>query len=348
MLLKDSLNGKKTLYIVTDVFTRRYFSGINVSEGTLVIHGEKKYYFTDARYNYAVQQKLNNSSVISKLIVDSNTIKEFALSLDFDVLMLDYEKTTIAEYEEYKKWNKEIHNSSEQFLNIRKIKTAEELKNIQKACAITEKAYHEVIHQVKLGMTEKNLRDMIEEKMLSLGAEEKSFDTIVAFSANSAIPHHETGDTVLERDSVILIDVGCRVNGYCSDYTRTAFLGKPSKEFIDAYNAVKLANEFAIDNIKSGTSCFEADKFARDTLKTYNLDEYFTHSLGHGLGLEIHEPPTLSPRAREDKLEENMVFTVEPGVYLNGKFGIRIEDTVTIENGKAKRLFSDSKELIII
>ena len=196
-------------------------------------------------------------------------------------------------------------------------------------------------------MTELELKDIIENYILEFGGEGTSFDTIVAFSKNSAVPHHKTGSTVLENDMPMLIDMGARYNGYCSDITRTFFFGNPSKEFISCYDAVLKANITAEQNIKCGTATDVADEFARNFLKEKGLAEYFTHSLGHGLGLEIHEYPTLSFR-KKDILTENMLFTIEPGVYLENKFGIRIEDTVLLTKDGVKRLFTDSKELKII
>ena len=143
------------------------------------------------------------------------------------------------------------------------------------------------------------------------------------------------------------MDTGALFNGYCSDLTRMAFFGTPDEEFKNAYDAVLTANLTAFDKIVGGMSGKDADAIAREVLKQRGYGDYFTHSLGHGVGLEIHERPNVSPRSR-DNLEENAVFTVEPGVYLNGKFGIRIEDTATIKNGKAERLFTDSKELFVI
>jgi Xaa-Pro aminopeptidase len=202
------------------------------------------------------------------------------------------------------------------------------------------------LEEVKEGVTELELKEKLLTFYGELGAQGESFDTIVAFGKNSAVPHHQTGVTVLERGMPILIDTGCLVDGYASDFTRTVYFGKPTKEFISAYNAVKQANEYAIENIKDGTYTDQADGYARAVLKKYGLEEYFTHSLGHGLGLEIHEYPTLSIK-RKDRLENKMLFTIEPGVYFDGKFGIRIEDTVLLD-GKAERLYTDKKDLIIL
>ena len=152
---------------------------------------------------------------------------------------------------------------------------------------------------------------------------------------------------MLQPDQPILIDTGCLCGGYCSDITRTAFFGTPDKEFTDAYDAVLSANIIAEEKIYADISGRAADKFARDLLTERGYGEYFTHSLGHGVGLEIHEFPHLSP-AKDEILAENSVFTVEPGIYIDGKFGIRIEDTCVMRGGKAVRLFSDDKSLTVI
>ena len=141
--------------------------------------------------------------------------------------------------------------------------------------------------------------------------------------------------------------MGCTVDGFCSDLTRTSYFGKPTEKFIKCYQAVKEANEIAEQKIKSGETAKQADAYARKHLKEYGIDKYFTHSLGHGLGLYVHEYPALSKR-RNDKLKTGMVFTVEPGVYFDGEFGIRIEDTVLLTENGVKRLYSDDKELLIL
>jgi Xaa-Pro aminopeptidase len=230
---------------------------------------------------------------------------------------------------------------------MRAVKDDKEIALIEKACEIAEKAYHKAIKTVKVGMTETELKNTIEENVLSLGGDGVSFDIIVAFGMNAAVPHHETGETTLQNDSVILVDMGALVDGYMSDLTRTCFFGTPSKEFVDCYNAVLNANLLAEEKIVSRMKASEADAVARNYLESKGLAKYFTHSLGHGVGYEIHEFPTLSRRC-DAPLEENMVFTIEPGVYFDGEFGIRIEDTVVMKDGKVKRLFSDDKSLEII
>ena len=262
-------------------------------------------------------------------------------------MYIDYDRTTVSECERYKTFGAEIKNCSEELMQLRMIKSEEELACVKKACEIIQEAYHNAIKLAKTGVTEKEIAGKIRSEIIRLGGEGESFETIVAFGANAAVPHHETGETKLTENTAILVDTGALFNGYCSDLTRMAFFGTPDEEFEKAYAAVLAANLAAFDKIVGGMSGKDADAVAREVLKERGYGEFFTHSLGHGVGLEIHERPVVSPKSR-DYLEENAVFTIEPGVYLNGKFGIRIEDTAVIKNGKAERLFTDSKELFVI
>ena len=332
--------------LITDRLTRKYLCGLDLSEGILIF-SNKSTMFTDARYYSGVKDSFINAGVQIKLYASSTEIKDYLLSSGVKTLYLDYSRTTVKEYNSYLAWGFEVLDASDILSEMRSIKTEKELSVLKKACAIAENAVNQAFKSVKVGMTELELKDMIERLMATYGAEGPSFDTIVAFGKNGAVPHHETGDTVLENDMPILVDTGAMVGGYCSDITRTAFFGKPTEKFIKAYNAVLTANLLAIENITDGTLTSVADGYARKYLESQNLGEYFTHSLGHGVGLEIHEFPTLSKRA-EKPLKNGMVFTIEPGVYFDGEFGIRIEDTVCLENGKVERLFTDSKELLIL
>ena len=180
------------------------------------------------------------------------------------------------------------------------------------------------------------------------GASDKSFDTIIAFGANSAVPHHETGNKKLTKNMPVLMDFGCIYRGYCSDMTRTLWFGDtPSEKFLSAYEAVYDAHMNASENIVQGMNGGEADALARDILNNRGYGEYFTHSLGHGIGVNIHEEPRLAPK-QECVLVNGMVFSNEPGVYFDGKFGIRIEDSVYMQDGKVHSLMQDDKKLIIV
>ncbi len=332
--------------LITDRLTRKYLAGFDLAEGVLIL-GEKPAYFTDARYFYAAKDKIAPAGAEPILYAGTDVLKNYVEKNGIKTLYIDYDRTTVSECERYKTFGAEIKNCSEELMQLRMIKSEEELACVKKACEIIQEAYHNAIKLAKTGVTEKEIADKIRSEIIRLGGEGESFETIVAFGANAAVPHHETGETKLTENTAILVDTGALFNGYCSDLTRMAFFGTPDEEFKNAYDAVLTANLTAFDKIVGGMSGKDADAIAREVLKQRGYGDYFTHSLGHGVGLEIHERPNVSPRSR-DNLEENAVFTVEPGVYLNGKFGIRIEDTATIKNGKAERLFTDSKELFVI
>lgn len=333
-------------FLIKDRLLRRYLSGVDIAEGFL-IYGAQKIYFTDMRYFSAAKGKLARTEYTAAVLKDFSDVAEVVRKNGVRTVYIDYKTTTLSEYEEYKKFFDDIKDCSEILAECRAIKSREELDSIKAACEISERAVKDAFGVLREGITEKELKTFLESRMAALGAEDTAFDTIVAFGKNSAVPHHETGKAALVKNQVVLIDTGCIVNGYCSDITRTAFFGEPDDEFLNVYDAVLNANLKAESEICAGITGKAADKIARDELENRGYGEYFTHSLGHGVGLEIHENPYLSPKS-DETLCENAVFTVEPGVYIEGKFGIRIEDTCVMENGRAKRLMSDDKKPLII
>lgn len=333
--------------IITDYIDRKYFSGIDVAEGVLVLYRGGGAYFTDLRYFSAAKPIIEKNGMTAIKYLGLESLYAFVNEKGFTSLGVDYSTTTVKEYNEYKTFGLEIFDCSDIIDKKKAVKDADELSLIVKACKIAEKAYHTAIKEVKVGITETQLKDRIESLMTEFGAKGPSFETIVAFGANGAVPHHVTGDTKLKENTSILVDMGADVDGYFSDLTRTCYFGNPDKKFLDCYDAVLKANLKAEEEITAGMTTDKADAVAREYLKTKGLDGYFTHSLGHGVGTRIHEYPTLSPR-KSTVLEEGTVFTVEPGVYFDGEFGIRIEDTVVIKGGKVERLFSDSKDLMIL
>lgn len=333
--------------LVYDRIERRYLLGKDIADGVIVIIENQKYYFTDDRYFYAVKDVITDLGFIPVRFTGAETINDLLFSKKVKTLYLNYDKLCVNEYLKFQSIGFDTQDYSNEIAKMRSIKSEKELLKIKKACEIAQKAYYEVIKTIKIGDTELELKKRLEEKMLLLGADGIAFNTIVAFGKNSAIPHHVSGEDRLEKDQVVLIDMGCTFEGYCSDVTRTAFFGTPTEKFISDYQKVLLANVIAEENIVDGIDTVVADGYARGFLKENNLEQYFTHSLGHGIGLEVHEYPSLSPK-KKDKLENGMVFSVEPGVYFNGEYGIRIEDTVTLANGKVERLFTDDKQLLIL
>ncbi len=338
--------GDKSVCLITDRLTRKYLTGVDIAEGILII-GKNQTVFTDARYFSAAKITLNSVGVNAILFNGLDSVKNFLKKQNIKIFYVDFNNTTVNEYKSYSSFGYKIKDCSNLLEKTLAVKEKEEKAKIVSACEIAQKAYHQAIKTVKEGMTEIELKERIESLYFEFGADGVAFDTIVAFGENGAVPHHQTGLKKLQKDMPILIDMGCTVGGFCSDLTRTSYFGTPDKKFVECYKAVLNANLLAIENITDNMTAKSADKIARDYLKSCRLDKYFTHSLGHGVGLRIHEYPTLSKK-RNYKLKNDMVFTIEPGVYLDGEFGIRIEDTVVLEDGKVKRLYSDSKELLIL
>ena len=337
----------KSAYFLTDEYTRYYFSGVSVAEGYMLKTANSTYYFADARYFYALGQKLKNSNVIAKLYKSLDSIKQVITELNITTLYIDYNVTTLTEYAKYKELGVEIKNGADSLIEMRKSKNQTELNAIAKACKIASDAFEYVLPYIKAGVTERSIKNRLEKFMIKQGATSPSFETIVAFGANSAVPHHQTGNTKLKQNQVVLLDYGCVFEGYCSDMTRTVFYGTPTQEFVSAYNLVASANLLGEQKAVKGAKVKDVDKCVRDYFAKSGVDNYFTHSLGHGIGLQIHEDPYLSPRG-QGELDNGYVFSIEPGLYFDGKFGIRIENTVTIENGKPKSLTGNGRDLIIL
>lgn len=251
---------------------------------------------------------------------------------------------------EYLRLNKalkgiELTASDQIFSELRAIKDREELESIKTAARITDTAFSKILTIIKPDLSEKEVATEIDYLMRKNGADESAFETIVASGANSAVPHHKTSDKKLKNNEIVLLDFGARFKGYCSDMSRMVSLGKSKEAELRAYKLVLEAQEEALEKIRVGMTGAEADNISRNFFKKAKHDKFFIHNLGHCLGLNIHESPGIGPAGFE-KIEEGMVFSVEPGLYFPGEFGIRIEDIVAVINGKIENLSHSSKELI--
>lgn len=337
------------LCLITDEKERLYLLGFASTDG-YVIHGRTRTTLViDKRYYYAAKKSLEPKGFEVVCGSDYSYLKDYILSCDVKVLGLDYSVTTVKQFDALKTLlpNISFYDIGGELEYEASIKNPEEIKTIAKSCSIAEKSFLEIIPFIEEGVTEKDLAAELEYRFKKNGATDKSFDTIIAFGANSAVPHHCTGKTKLKQNTPVLMDFGCIYNGYCSDMTRTLYFGTPNKEFLNAYKAVYDAHFAALNNIVAGMTGKEADALARDVLERYGYAKYFTHSLGHGIGVHIHEYPYLAP-SRPGVLEEGMVFSDEPGVYFDGKFGIRIEDSCYLKDGKAHTFMKEDKRLIMI
>lgn len=229
---------------------------------------------------------------------------------------------------------------------LRAIKDDDEVELIKKATSIVDRAYKKVINEIYSGVTESELAQILNEYMMYYGADGIAFETIVASGPNSAEPHHLSGSRKIKKGDAIILDYGARYKGYVSDITRTVFFGSVDTEFLEVYETVKKAQEAAINYAKPGVEAREVDRAARAVIEAKGYGPNFTHRTGHGIGVEVHEQPFLDSH-NTLKLENRMVFTVEPGIYLHGKFGVRIEDDVLLEN-RAIRLTKSSRSLLTI
>ncbi|MBQ9480676.1 MAG: aminopeptidase P family protein [Clostridia bacterium] len=337
---------KAKLYLITDEKQRLYFTGFASSAGYVLLFPDGMTFVVDDRYSYAAKKLLASKGITVESGTGYGFLKAYAEDRKVETIGVDFTKLTVSEYERLQGEGFNLVNVADEIESVMSIKTEEELVSIAKACAIAEKSFREAVAEMRLGMSERELAAILEYRFKVNGASDKSFDTIVAFGPNSAVPHHETGETRLKNDVPVLMDFGCIYNGYCSDMTRTFYFGIPTREFVKAYDAVLAAHVKAYENIRAGMIGSEADGIARNVIFENGYSGYFTHSLGHGIGVNIHEYPWVSPKAN-NVLENGMVFSIEPGVYINGKFGIRIEDTEVMKNGRPQTFMTETKNLCV-
>ena len=349
----NDTNGKKILDVsaceavyTSCLYQLRYLTGLEPENGCAIVDKTGTTLYTDMRYMEAAEKLLKNTDVTPVLYKQKEVLDRLA---SYESVGISFDQTSHSEYVKLEQAGVKLKNIDDKFAQAMTVKTPWELENIQKACEIAEDAFLQLLPQIKGGMTEREVAALLEYTMRKLGAQGLSFDTIVAFGANAAVPHHETGNRALKHGDEILIDFGCKVNGYCSDITRTFLFGDDGnhEEFKKAYQAVLEAHELVKANVKAGMTGKEGDAIAREHLKKKGYGELFTHSLGHGIGLNVHEAPSISPRG-ETPLENGMVFSDEPGVYKAGEYGIRIEDTVRLENGTVKSFMHKTDRNLII
>jgi len=342
-ILEES--GAEALFLEQD-FLRRYLTGFSSSDGFVVLDKNACTLVVDSRYFEAAQKALAESGIA---LAEGGFQKAVGLLNGVRTVGIAYPFTDAARYFELKKKGFDLSDCMPALQNAMALKTEEELGYIGKACEIAENALLSILPELKEGMTETDAAALLEYRMRTFGASGTSFDTIVAFGENGSVPHHETGMRKLKFGDPVLIDFGCKVGGYCSDCTRTFLFGDDKKhgEFKRVYGEVLEAHELVKKKLVSGMTGREADAIARDYLNGKGLGKYFTHSLGHGIGLQIHEYPYLSPKG-ETKLVDGMVFSDEPGVYLAGELGIRIEDSVTLKNGKVVSFMNKTERNLLI
>lgn len=326
-----------------------YLSGFTGSSAFLLITQKDAILITDSRY---AEQAQMQSPVYEILIYTSGLINEINKIIKrLEIKKLGFEETNLS-YSDYKMYLSSLN--CKEFLpmdsiveKLRMVKDGAELEIIKKAVEIADKAFEHILPFIRPGITEIDIAAELEHEMKRLGAKGPSFDTIAASGLRSSMPHGAASEKTIEKGDCITFDFGALYKEYCSDMTRTVFVGEPSADIRKIYNTVLSAQLKAIEGAKAGLRGSDVDKIARDFITDAGYGEYFGHGLGHSLGLEIHESPRFS-MACSDVIEDNMVITVEPGIYIPGLGGVRIEDIIVINGNEPIILTSSSKDIIIL
>ncbi len=339
-----------TAFIITSDINRRYILDFDSSAGVLLVLRNKAYFLIDFRYIEIAQKQIKDADVVllGKLY---EQINEIINRHGVKRVMIESKSVTLSQYSVYvQKLNAQIDTANELsdiLESMRSVKTQDEIEKIRKGQQISEKAYEELLNYIKVGISEKDIATRLDILMREYGSECESFTTIALAGANTSLPHGHPSDYKVKSGDFVLLDFGSVHQGYHSDMTRTFAVGQVSDEQAKVYETVLKAQSLALDSIKSGESCAKIDKIARDYIYAQGYEGMFGHGLGHSVGLEIHENPSFSPSC-EKIVKSNMVITVEPGVYIPGKFGVRIEDMVVVTDNGYHNLTSTQKNLLII
>ncbi len=348
-LLPDDADGA----LIISNENRRYFTDFVSSLGHLLVTRKESYLFVDSRYSEAAQKQAKNCKVIPcKRLSDEMT--EIIRQNQLKNILLEGSAFTLNDCA----WMEKIFekaganavrtNALDRLINqMRIIKTADEAEKMRRAQMITEKALTETLQLVREGVTEREIALELEFKMRKMGADGVSFDLIVLAGAKTSMPHGVPGDNRVKNGDFLLFDIGATVDGYHSDMTRTYAFGNVTAEQKRAYETVRKAQLYGLEAVTDGVSCDYVDNAARSYIYQAGYEGYFGHSTGHGVGLAIHEEPSVSPNS-DVILHSGMVITVEPGIYLPGRFGVRIEDMVLVTRNGCMNLASLSKELTIL
>jgi Xaa-Pro aminopeptidase len=335
--------------LITKKENYMYLSGFTGSSAHLVITQNSADLITDFRY---IEQATKQAPLFNIIKYKGNVAIEINNALKRNnVEKLGFESIDLT-YDKYKDYSskfevKELIPLKNIIESIRMIKDSEELQFIKKAVEIADGAFLNVLPFIKPGILEIEIAAEIEYFMKKQGAQGSSFQTIVASGARSAMPHGVASNKEIKNGDVIIMDYGAIYQGYCSDITRTIFLGKPGEKITKIYDIVLKAQKEALNGVHKGLTGREIDSIAREIINNFGYEKNFGHGLGHGVGLEIHEEPRFAP-SDENIMENGMVVTVEPGIYVEGYGGVRIEDMIVIRDDQPEILTQASKELIVL
>lgn len=336
--------------LLTGAANRYYATGfLSDDEGGVALVTKKgSFFFTDMRYIEAAEATVDNAA-IGLVCREKGYIAWINEALELSgakTVGFEEEKLTVAEFRLYEeRLTCELRPASALMQQLRQSKDEQEIAYMTAAQRIAETAFRQLLQEIKPGVTERQLAARLQYLAISAGAEKMSFDTIVASGPNGSMPHAVPSDRAVQEGDFITFDFGCVYKGYCSDMTRTVAVGQVSEEMEKVYNIVREAQQAGLAAARAGKPGREVDAAARDVIAAAGYGEYFGHSLGHSLGLEVHESPNANP-GNDRPLPLHAVISVEPGIYLPGRFGVRIEDVVVLEEDGCRNLMELEKELM--
>ena len=329
----------------------RYAVGFQ-GEGYVLVTQEGSQYSTDGRYIEAAQKQVTGAEVV----LTSRERSHLALARDFlaarGLKRVGFESAAVS-VAQHRRWQEsflkgcELIPAQELLDGLRASKDEEEIAAMLQAQKITDAAFGEILNYIRPGLTEQEVAARLVYELLRRGARKVSFDPIVAAGANGSMPHAVPGETVIQKGMFVTMDFGCVYDGYCSDMTRTVAVGQPTQEMERVYETVLTAQKAGIAAARAGMPGRELDAAARKVIEEAGYGDYFTHSFGHSLGLEIHESPNASP-SETRPLPVGTVISAEPGIYLPGRFGVRIEDVLVLEEGGCRDITQSPKNLIVL
>ncbi len=330
----------------------RYITNFSGSAATLIVTSDKLIFVTDDRYEEQIKDELyplpNLETHITRDVwgyAKEKKLFKGISSLAFEADKVPYSDAVNIRNRIRPTKFKPASNLVEPFTMP---KAPEELESIKKSAGIAVKVYEKILKTVKPGITEREIAIEIAHQTRLMGSEEDAFPIIVVSGERGALIHGKPSDKKIKKNDLITIDFGCKVNGFSSDITRTFAVGKATREQKKIYKILHKAKEEAIKNVRPGMNGKTVDAYAREIIKKEGYGEYFKHSLGHGVGLEVHEIPTITFRKEDQVVPENCVVAIEPGIYLPGKFGIRIEDNVVITRSGGEHITKAPEEIVVI
>ena len=348
--IQNELDGTSAL-LVTSSANRFYLTGFNSSAGSVLITKNNAYFLIDFRYFEKAKKVAENFQVLLS-VKPYEEINGILKQESISKLFIECSSTSLEKYNTLKTKLENIHISTDVkfdklLIELRAIKSEEEINLINEAQKLTDKTFSYILNNIKEGRTEREIMLDMEFFMRSQGAESAAFDFVVVSGENSSLPHGVPTDKKIEIGDYVTMDFGAVVGGYRSDMTRTVAVGGLSNEQIHVYDTVLKAQLVSLAEIRAGAVCSSIDKTARDIISSSGYEGKFGHGLGHSVGVEIHETPSFSPSC-DTILKSGMIMTVEPGIYLEGQFGVRIEDMVLIKDDGIINLTKSPKELIIL